>query len=68
MKKAPTIKEIKALSSMDVAWLNKELKKAQEELFVLKMKHAANELKEVNLLKAARKQIARIKTYLTALN
>lgn len=59
-----SLKDNKALAALDAAWLAKELKKASEELYVLKMKHIANELKETHLLKAHKSYIARLKTYL----
>ena len=60
------LKDNKALAQLDAQALAKELKTAQEELYVLKMKQIANELKETHKLKAHRAYIARIKTYLNA--
>jgi ribosomal protein L29 len=61
------LKENKALVLLDAEGLRKELSKAEQELYVLKMKHIANELKETHLLKAHKSYVARISTYINAL-
>jgi ribosomal protein L29 len=58
------LKDNKALALLDAEALKKELKKVQEELYVMKMKHMANELKQSHLLKAHKAYIARLYTYL----
>jgi ribosomal protein L29 len=60
------LKDNKALVLLDAEGLKKELNKAKQELYVLKMKHVANELKETHLLKAHKAYVARISTYLNA--
>ena len=67
MKKS-ALKDNKTLASMDILALNKELKTMQEELYVLRMKKASNELKETHLLKEYKAQIARINTFLNQIN
>ncbi|EKD66485.1 MAG: hypothetical protein ACD_49C00038G0019 [uncultured bacterium (gcode 4)] len=65
MKKTATdIKDISALNQLDKEGLNKELLKAKKEMFILKMKHFANELKQTHLIKAYRKYIARLNTFI----
>lgn len=59
-------KDNNALAQLDVEALKKELKAAQIELYVLRMKHIANELKQTHLLKPKRAYIARINTYINA--
>ncbi len=58
------LKDNKKLAALDAAWLAKELKEARQELYVLKMKHIANELKQTHLIKAHKTYIARLETYL----
>ena len=62
------LKDNKALAQLDAEALNKELRKAQEELYVYKMKHLANELKQSHLITAHKAYIARLNTYLKAIN
>lgn len=61
-KKTTELKDMQALNQLDNEWLKKELDKAKKELFVLKMKKVANELKQTHLLKLYRKYIARLST------
>ncbi|EKE30091.1 MAG: hypothetical protein ACD_2C00046G0003 [uncultured bacterium (gcode 4)] len=58
------LKDNKALATLDAEGLRKELSKANQDLYVLKMKHLANELKETHLLKAHKSYVARLNTYL----
>lgn len=60
------LKDNKALSQLDKQALTKELNKMQAELYILKMKHVANELKQSHLLKAHKSYIARLNTYLNS--
>ncbi|EKE25955.1 MAG: hypothetical protein ACD_4C00487G0011 [uncultured bacterium (gcode 4)] len=66
MKKTEiAIKDAQSLNQLDNEALNLELNKAKKELFVLRMKNCANELKETHLIKAHRKYVARLKTFLS---
>ncbi|MDD2566193.1 MAG: 50S ribosomal protein L29 [Candidatus Gracilibacteria bacterium] len=58
------LKDNRALAQLDIDALQKELRKAQIEYYVLRMKHVANELKQTHLLKAHKSYIARLNTYL----
>lgn len=62
--KKNNLKEKKVLQTLDSEWLLKELKEAQKELYILKIKKVSNELKETHLLKMYKTYIARINTYL----
>ena len=53
------------LSSMDLESLKKELSNAEKQLFTLKMKHWTDELKQSHQITMMRRQIARIKTYIS---
>ena len=53
------------LSSMDLESLKKELTSAEKQLFTLEMKHWTDELKQTHLIQLQRRQIARIKTYIS---
>lgn len=64
-KKATALKDLKALRALDTAGLQKELTTTEKELYILRMKHVANELKQPHLLAAHKRQIARIQTLLT---
>jgi len=64
-KKATTLKDKKALGALDVIGLTKELHTTSKELYVLRMKLTANELKQPHLIRAHRKQIARLNTLIT---
>ncbi|MDD2487514.1 MAG: 50S ribosomal protein L29 [Candidatus Gracilibacteria bacterium] len=66
MKKTESsIKDIASLNQLDNEGLNQELNKAKKELFVLKMKHYSNELKETHLIRMYKKYIARLNTFLS---
>lgn len=65
-KKAAATKDLQALRSLAGDDLRKELEKARKELYLLSMKHQANELKQPHLLKAARKQIAQLEMLIIA--
>lgn len=58
------LKDNRALIQLDEDALKKELSKANQELYILKMKFLANELKQTHLLKAHKSYIARLNTYL----
>lgn len=66
MKWTKGLKDKKALEAFDAEALRKELKAAQKDLYVLNMKHLANELKQPHLLKVHRAYIARLNTYINA--
>lgn len=63
-KTSSIVKDNVSLSQLDNDALKKELNTAKKELFLLKMKHFANELKETHLIKLYRKYIARLNTFL----
>lgn len=58
------VAELKALEKTQ---LLAELAKAQKELFVLNMKKDLGELKQTHMIRATRKDIARINTFLSSL-
>lgn len=68
MKKASGLKDNKALALLDAEALRKELTSAKQELYVLRMKNVANELKQPHLIKEYKTYVARINTYLNAIN
>ncbi|NCP77321.1 50S ribosomal protein L29 [Candidatus Gracilibacteria bacterium] len=53
-------KDIKALEALDAAELAKEIAKAEKELFLLSMKHRANELKQSHTLGLQKKYLAKL--------
>ena len=59
-------KDLLTLRDMDRTSLLSELLGARKSLFVLEMKHSLGELKQPHLLKAARKYIAQISTFITS--
>lgn len=54
-----------AIAKLDRAGLVKELNEARRELYLLKMKHVAGELKETHQMKLHRKRVARALTFLS---
>ena len=56
--KKQSFKDLKALEALDAAELAKEIAKAEKELFLLNMKHRANELKQSHTLGAQKKYLA----------
>ena len=58
-----TLEELKTLSAGE---LQTELQSARKNLYVLTMKKALGELKQSHLMKAQRKYIAQISTFLTS--
>lgn len=60
-------KDIKALESLDAAELAKEIAKAEKELFLLNMKHRANELKQSHILGVQKKYLAKLQMIKTRL-
>ena len=54
-----------AIAKLDRAGLVKELNEARRELYLLKMKHVAGELKETHQMKLHRKRVARVLTFLS---
>lgn len=61
-----TISRVTELKAMDKAQLTTELAAAQKELFVLAMKKDLGELKQTHTIRALRKDIARISTFLSS--
>jgi len=57
--KLKTISELRKLSKSD---LIKEIKTSEKNLFILKMKKEAGELKQTHLIKFLRRYIARVNT------
>lgn len=53
-------KDIKTLESLDAADLTKEIVSAEKELFLLNMKHRANELKQSHVLGDQKKYLAKL--------
>ena len=58
-------KDLKALKAMDRSDLTAELTDARKALFVLTMKKDLGELKQTHLMRAHRKYIAQISTFLS---
>jgi len=67
MKKQTQQKDIKALEAMDITELAKEITKAEKELFLLNMKHRANELKQSHTLASQKKYLAKLQMMKTRL-
>lgn len=59
-KTANKFKDISALSALDKEGIEKEIRTAEKELFLLNMKHRANELKQSHTLKLHKKYLARL--------
>lgn len=64
-KAKKTSAEQKDIKTLDASELRSELLATQKELYVLRMKHMANELKQPHLLRKARRTIAQISTALS---
>ena len=54
----------KELEGLDVGALEKKLAEARQELFNLRFKHATGQLEKVAELPAAKREVARILTYM----
>ncbi len=65
-QKATSNKRVDELKALEKPQLLAELAKAQKELFVLTMKKDLGELKQTHLIRAMRKDIARISTFLSS--
>ena len=65
-QKATSNKRVDELKALEKSQLLAELVKAQKELFVLTMKKDLGELKQTHLIRAMRKDIARISTFLSS--
>ena len=66
-KKATTTNSrVAELKTLDRAALLTKLADARKELFVLTMKKDLGELKQTHMIRATRKEIARISTFLTS--
>ena len=65
-QKATSKKRVDELKALEKSQLLAELAKAQKELFVLTMKKDLGELKQTHLIRAMRKDIARISTFLSS--
>lgn len=61
-----TNSRVAELKALDKSQLLAELAQAQKELFVLTMKKDLGELKQTHLIRAIRKDIARISTFLSS--
>ena len=57
---------VKKLSSMDLNQLNEELVSAKKELFNLRFQNATNQLQNTARITEVRKNIARIRTVMSA--
>ncbi|MDD2916692.1 MAG: 50S ribosomal protein L29 [Candidatus Gracilibacteria bacterium] len=60
-------KDLKALEALDAVELAKEITKAEKELFLLSMKHRANELKQSHALGTQKKYLAKLQMIKTRL-
>lgn len=65
-KKQEATSRVAELKTLERAQLLAELAKAQKELFVLNMKKDLGELKQTHMIRAVRKDIARISTFLSS--
>jgi ribosomal protein L29 len=65
--KKQSLKDIKTLEALDATELAKEITKAEKELFLLNMKHRANELKQSHTLGAQKKYLAKLQMIKTSL-
>ena len=65
-QKVTSNKRVDELKALEKSQLLAELAKAQKELFVLTMKKDLGELKQTHLIRAMRKDIARISTFLSS--
>ena len=59
-------KKLSELQALDVEALNTELQGACKEHFELSLKHKAGSLKQTHLVRASRRQIARLNTLIHA--
>lgn len=66
-KTAGNQKSLADLKKLERADLQAELLSAKKELFVLTMKKDLGELKQTHMIRATRKDIARINTFLSSL-
>lgn len=60
------VKDLATLKGMDRSELQSELHSARRELYVLTMKKELGELKQTHKMRAARKYIAQVSTFLTS--
>jgi ribosomal protein L29 len=60
-------KDIKSLQALDNSELAKEIIKAERDLFLLNMKHRANELKQSHTLGIQKKYVAKLHMIKTSL-
>lgn len=67
-KTTETGKKNAALLKLDRAGLVKELNEARRELYLLKMKNVAGELKETHQMKLHKKRVSQILTFMTILD
>ena len=58
-------KDTKTLKGMNAAKLGEELQHAQSELFTARVKHSQGELKDTHQLRAYRRYVAKLKTFLS---
>ena len=60
-------KDIKDIEALDAVELAKEIARAEKELFLLSMKHRANELKQSHTLGLQKKYLAKLQMIKTSL-
>lgn len=58
--KKQSLKDIAALATLDITELQKEIAKAEKDLFLLNMKNRANELKQSHTLGLQKKYLAKL--------
>lgn len=58
------LKNNKSIKELDLDSVKKELKETEKKYFVLKMKLRTDELKQTHLLKALRRYIAKLNTFI----
>jgi len=58
------LKNNKSIKELDLDSVKKELKETEKKYFVLKMKLSTDELKQTHLLKALRRYIAKLNTFI----
>lgn len=61
VKKFKTSKDLEAMKAKE---LNEEVDIREKELYLMKVKHSLNELKQTHVIKKLRRYIARIKTFI----
>jgi len=62
------LKDMQSLQKLDVKKLQEERKEAGKRMFTLKMKVTLGEVKQTHLVKALRRYIARVNTFINTHN